>query len=82
MSKYIYICATCYFGWFAILQIPNRDHSGRCTFGYFSLFEAVISCHGSNSDVRSKAFQAVDQFLQMAKQHYEKVYSGVLFGCY
>ncbi|KAG4908471.1 hypothetical protein JHK84_057014 [Glycine max] len=25
-----------------------------------------------DSDVRSKAFQAVDQFLQMAKQHYEK----------
>lgn len=27
-----------------------------------------------NSDVRSKAFQAVDQFLQIVKQHHDKVY--------
>lgn len=27
-----------------------------------------------NSDVRSKAFQAVDQFLQIVKQTYEKVH--------
>lgn len=26
-----------------------------------------------NSDVRSKAFQAVDQFLQIVKQYHEKV---------
>ncbi|KAJ0102392.1 hypothetical protein Patl1_06776 [Pistacia atlantica] len=29
-----------------------------------------------NSDVRSKAFQAVDQFLQIVKQHHEKTNSG------
>ncbi|XP_027189453.1 uncharacterized protein [Cicer arietinum] len=32
----------------------------------------VVLTIDPDSDVRSKAFQAVDQFLQMAKQHYEK----------
>lgn len=32
----------------------------------------VVLTIDPDSDVRSKAFQAIDQFLQMAKQHYEK----------
>lgn len=44
-------------------------------FENLSTFMLLICCHGSNSDVRSKAFQAVDQFLQMVKQCYEKVFS-------
>ncbi|CAK8560250.1 unnamed protein product [Lathyrus sativus] len=32
----------------------------------------VVLTIDPDSDVRSKAFQATDQFLQMAKQHYEK----------
>ena len=76
-------CAMCCFGCFASLYIPKRYHSYCYTFSYLSFFETVIicyPCHGSNSDVRSKAFQAVDQFLQIAKQYYEKVYFGILFG--
>ena len=35
------------------------------------------------SDVRTKAFQATDQFLQIAKQHHEKVYiTSLLFMIY
>jgi len=61
------------------------DHFHYCTVDYLVIFETLIaqcSCHGLNSDVRTKAFQAVDQFLQIAKQHYEKVYSEFVFGCY
>jgi SCY1-like protein 1 len=36
----------------------------------------VVLTIDPDSDVRSKAFQAVDQFLQIAKQYYEKTNSG------
>ncbi|WVZ04744.1 hypothetical protein V8G54_018090 [Vigna mungo] len=41
----------------------------------------VVLTIDPDSDVRTKAFQAVDQFLQIAKQHYEKVYSEIVLGC-
>jgi len=61
-----------------------RDHFYYCIVDYLVIFETLIApCffHGLNSDVRTKAFQAVDQFLQIAKQHYEKVYSEIVLGC-
>ncbi|XP_077232825.1 uncharacterized protein LOC143872013 [Tasmannia lanceolata] len=36
----------------------------------------VILTIDSDSDVRTKAFQAIDQFLQIAKQHHEKIITG------
>ncbi|XP_077214839.1 kinase family with ARM repeat domain-containing protein isoform X2 [Tasmannia lanceolata] len=36
----------------------------------------VILAIDSDSDVRTKAFQAIDQFLQIAKQHHEKITTG------
>lgn len=61
-----------------------RDNFYYCFVDYLVIFETLIaqcSCHGLNSDVRIKAFQAVDQFLQIAKQHYEKVYSEIVLRC-
>ncbi|RLM91881.1 putative inactive serine/threonine-protein kinase scy1 isoform X2 [Panicum miliaceum] len=36
----------------------------------------VVLTFDSDSDVRTKAFQATDQFLQIAKQHHEKLTTG------
>ncbi|AQK99678.1 Protein kinase family protein with ARM repeat domain [Zea mays] len=36
----------------------------------------VVLTFDPNSDVRTKAFQATDQFLQIAKQHHEKLNTG------
>ena len=66
------------------LYILNRDHF-FVLLVIWSFIETMVACcsfHCLNSDVRTKAFQAVDQFLQIAKQHYEKVYSEIVFGYY
>ncbi|CAN7007063.1 unnamed protein product [Brassica oleracea var. botrytis] len=40
------------------------------------LLRFVVLTIGQDSEVRSKAFQAVEQFLQILKQNYEKTNSG------
>lgn len=46
---------------------------------FFAVYMNIVAPFLLNSDVRSKAFQAVDQFLQIVKQYHEKVCAHAFF---